>query len=479
MSVESFVGRRRELESLERRLHMVRADRRGKAVTIRGRRQVGKSRLVEQFCRTVGCPYVYFQASRGVSPTESLGEFVAAIRESSLPAAADLPAQPPGGWLDAFKLLSLVLPDDSPSIIVIDELPWLLQQDTKLEGQLQTAWDRHLSSTPLLLILIGSDLHMMATFTGYDRPFYGRSDQLVIDPLNPAETATMTGLTGADAVDAYLITGGFPGLCRAWPAGTPPPDFLATQCADPASPLFTAGESMVNSEFPNPDQTRRVLEAIGHGERTFTNIAKAASSSPGDPVKGGALGPVLQRLQDKHAVTADSPLATTPGNGGKLYRICDPYLRLYLAVLARAHEDVKRDRPDLALRRITRQWESWRGRAVEPVIREALSRAADALPWPDAEAVGGWWPRTFNPETDLIGADRAPVARTIFYTGSIKWLDSAFDRHDHTALVRDSARVPGVAPGRTGLVVASRSGVTPGLPLDVAWGPDDILAAWR
>jgi hypothetical protein len=58
------------------------------------------------------------------------------------------------------------------------------------------------------LIFIGSDLHMMETFTGYDRPFYGRADEAVIRPLNPAEVASMIGLTGADALDAHLITGG-------------------------------------------------------------------------------------------------------------------------------------------------------------------------------------------------------------------------------------------------------------------------------
>ncbi|HEX2418643.1 MAG TPA: DUF234 domain-containing protein [Micromonosporaceae bacterium] len=480
MRERSFVGRRRELTSLSRRLELVTEDRRGTAVTIRGRRQVGKSRLVEQFCHDADTPYVYFQASRGVSTTESLGEFVTTIRESSLPRGADIPAGPPGNWLEAFKLLALVLPAGTPSIVVVDELPWLLQQDPHLEGQLQTAWDRHLSSRPLLLILVGSDLQMMAAFVGYDRPFYGRSDQLVIGPLNPAETAAMTGLSGSDALDAYLITGGFPGLCRVWRPGLPPQDFLAAECEDPASPLLTVGESMVNSEFPNPDQTRRVLEAIGHGERTFGNIAHAAGSAPGTPVKAGALGPVLRRLQEKQAISADTPLATIPGNGGKLYRVADTYLRLYLAVLARAHEDTRRDRPDLALRRIRRQWESWRGRAIEPVVREALSRAAaaESLPWPRAEAVGGWWPRNFDPEIDLVGADRAPVARTVFYTGSIKWLETAFDHHDYAALARDSARVPGIAERDAGLVVVSRSGVRPGLSVSVVWGPDDVLAAW-
>jgi hypothetical protein len=42
---------------------------------------------------------------------------------------------------------------------------------------------------------------------------------------------------------------------------------------------------------------------------------------------------------------------------------------------------------------INRRWASWRGRAAEPIIREALSLAAADLPWPEATAVGGWWNR--------------------------------------------------------------------------------------
>jgi hypothetical protein len=41
------------------------------------------------------------------------------------------------------------------------------------------------------------------------------------------------------------------------------------------------------------------------------------------------------------------------------------------------------------------------------------SLAAEDLPWPAAGTVGGWWNRAFDPEIDLIGADRAPVADVI------------------------------------------------------------------
>jgi len=45
------------------------------------------------------------------------------------------------------------------------------------DGALQTAWDRLLSRRPVLLLMLGSDLHMMERLTAYDRPFFGRADK--------------------------------------------------------------------------------------------------------------------------------------------------------------------------------------------------------------------------------------------------------------------------------------------------------------
>lgn len=475
-----FVGRSMELRSLRRRLDQLQEIGEGQAMAIRGRRQVGKSRLVEHFCQTSGLPYAFFQADQGSSPTQSMADLLETVRGSDLPGASELPAVRPGDWHETFQLIALAIPDDAPSILVIDELPWLFQQDRRLEGVLQTEWDRRLKRKPLLLLLVGSDVHMMEAFLGHDRPFYGRADPMVVRSLNPRETADLTGTTGADAIDAHLITGGFPGLCRTWRRGMTAQEYVADQCEFPESPLFTVGAQMIASEFPSPDQTRRVLTSIGHGSRTFRNIAAAAGSDPATPVSSGALTPILNRLVQKGAVAADEPLAIAPGNGGKLFRIADSYLRLYMSLLIDAHADSRRGRPDLAYSRFVKQWTSWRGRAVEPLIREGLmlAEAGDGFPWPGAVRTGGWWPRNFNPEIDLVGADREPTARRIFYTGSIKWLNSPFDRRDLAGLIADSARVPGAAPGETGLAVVSLSGVGPGVEADLVWGPEELLNAW-
>jgi hypothetical protein len=383
------------------------------------------------------------------------------------------------GWPDAFRALAAVLPD-RPAIIVVDELPWLAEQDELFDGALQTAWDRLLSRRPVLLLLLGSDLHMMERLTAYDRPFFGRADNLLLGPLNPAEVGAALRLEPTDAIDAHLLSGGLPGILRAWPEGVPALPFAEAECEDPASPLFGVPEAALLAEFPAPDMTRRVIEAIGGGDRTYANIAAEAGSRAG-VIPSGTLSPVLHRLAaEKHVLAADEPVSVRAGKP-MLYRVADSNLRFYLGIGRAAQDWSRRGRPEPARALLRRRWGSWRGRAVEPVVREALSLSAAELPWPEAITVGGWWNRAFNPEIDLVGADRAPVARTIYYAGSVKWLDQPLDERDLAALQRDAVSVPGFEPGRSALVAVSRAGMSAAVSSQLAlcWGPPDVVAAFR
>jgi hypothetical protein len=477
-----FIGREVEITVLRRRLDRVVSSGSGLALAMRGRRQVGKSRLAQEFCDRAGVPYVFFAATKGASPVESIAAFLAELGESTLPHNRDLvPTQAAGGWQDAFRVLASVLPS-TPCVVVLDELPWLAEQDERFDGILQTAWDRLLSSKPVLLLLLGSDIHMMERLTAYDSAFFGRADSLVLGPLNPAEVAQALDLPAADAIDAHLITGGLPGILRSWPPRTPPMDYLAAECADPASPVFGVPEATLLAEFPTPDLARRVLEAVGGGDRTFANVAVTAANPQGT-LPSGSLSPLLRRLvEEKRVLAMDEPLSTRPGKPS-LYRVADSNLRLYLAILRAAGEQTSRGRPTTAFAIIQRRWTSWRGRAVEPMIREALELVGGAggLPWTDVAAVGGWWNRQFDPEVDLVGADGKPVATAINFTGSIKWLGTPFDAHDLASTLRDRTQVPGFDPAKTGLVVVSRSGIAQGVDsaaVDVVWEPDDVVGAW-
>ena len=388
-----FTGRTAELALLRRRLARVTEDATGLALAIRGRRQVGKSRLVQEFCDRSGTPYVFYTATKGASPVEAVAAFMTELRDSGLARDSDLvPAEPGSGWPDAFRALAAVLPD-SPAIIVIDELPWLAEQDELFDGALQTAWDRLLSRRPVLLLLLGSDLHMMERLTAYDRPFFGRADNLLLGPLNPAEVGAALSLQAADAIDAYLMSGGLPGILQAWPEGTAALAFAGQECEDPSSPLFGVPEAALLAEFPGTgydpprhrDDRRRRPDARQH---------RGAGGQPGRAIPSGTLSPLLHRLvADKHVLAAEEPLSVRSSKPA-LYRVADSNLRFYLAIGRAAQEWSRRGRPTAAQELLERRWASWRGRAVEPVIREALSLSAGDLPWPrrPRSAAGGTGP---------------------------------------------------------------------------------------
>src|SRR5436309_2263770 len=108
----NFVGRTTELALLGKRLERVAVSGSGTAVAIRGRRQVGKSRLVQEFCDRAGVPYLFFTATKGASPVEAVTGFFADLKESCLPVDPELvPARAAGSWPDAFRVLASVLPD--------------------------------------------------------------------------------------------------------------------------------------------------------------------------------------------------------------------------------------------------------------------------------------------------------------------------------------------------------------------------------
>jgi len=431
---------------------------------------VGKSRLVEEFIEHSGVPSVYFTAVGG-SREADLAAFVKDVVHSDLPGAsvvADLAT--PQSWDAAFQALVTVLPTDVPSIVVMDEVPYVVRQDPSFEGVLQRTFDRVLVHRPVLLVLVGSDLAMMEQLDAYGRPFHQRGTELVVPPLSPKDVAHLTDLDAAEAFDAYLVTGGLPLVLDEWRAGDTMWDFLESALTRTTSALIVSGERALAAEFPTEAQARTVLGVIGHGERTFTTIGRSA----GD-LHAASLKRALDLLTQRRAVAADRPLSTKASRETR-YRVADPYLRFWLSFIGSNLPLLERGRGDLVLDAIRTSWSSWRGRAIEPVIRESLLRLHGEPLVDSSGTIGGYWTRTNDPEVDLVGADRGPTARSITFVGSIKWHETApFGDHDLARLVVHRSQVPG-ADETTPLLAVSRTGSSARGVRTIT--PEELLDAW-
>ncbi len=469
-----FVGRTRELDDLRAQLDVVAAgdrDARGVAVLVRGRRRVGKSRLAEDFAHRSGVPHMTFQATRGAPVEQEYAAIAAAVAASNLPGAGIASGNTPRTFGAALALLAAALPDDQPSVVVLDEVPWLLEGIPGGAGELQRAWDRTLSRRPVLLLLLGSDLAMMEQLTRPEQPFHGRGVEMVLDALSPRDVARMAGLDGIAAFDAYLITGGQPLIAQEWRHGEAPGEFLARSFGSSLSALVVSGTRVLDAEFTESEVTRRVLTAIGDGERTFSTIQAASGG-----LQPTSLTRALGTLTTTRVVAADVPLSVSPSRE-KRYRIADPALRFWLPFVQTALHEVDRARPDLAIARVEWSFSTWRGRAVEPLVREAVHRLLVGTEWAGVGEVGGWWPRSSTPEIDLVATDRRP-AQHIAFVGTVKWRPRAPVAPDEIArLVVDAQSVPGVTPD-TPVVAVCPAGVSTSVQVARAWTADDLLEAW-
>ncbi len=134
-----FIGRERELALLDRVLGKVRAGGRagrpGRALLVRGRRRVGKSRLAEEFVERAGVPYVFFTASAQSSTEVDLRLFTEAAISSDLPGADVFRDQTPTSWDAALRLLTAALPEGQPCVVILDEMPYLIANDAGFEGR--------------------------------------------------------------------------------------------------------------------------------------------------------------------------------------------------------------------------------------------------------------------------------------------------------------------------------------------------------
>lgn len=275
---------------------------------------------------------------------------------------------------------------------------------------------------------------------------------MVLGPLNPADIAEMLELDPVEAIDAALITGGLPLICREWPVGASRREFLDAALDNPISALVVSAERSLAAEFPAEAMGREVLRAIGSGERTFTNIARAAGG-----IAHTTLSRAAEHLINKRVVAAELPLSLRPSKERR-YRVADSYLRFWLAFLEPHLAEIERMRGDITRERIEQQWTSWRGRAVEPLVRESLARLLPDEDLPTVPVIGGYWTRSNDIEVDLVGGDRQPVARHLLFLGSIKWLEnSQFDSHDLARLHKHRAAM---TDEPVQLIAVSRSGVS-------------------
>jgi len=72
---------------------------------------------------------------------------------------------------------------------------------------------------------------------------------MVLDPLTPHDLAELLDVSPVLALEAHLVTGGFPRIAQEWAADRSVTGFVRRQLKDSMSPLVVVGERGRIAEF--------------------------------------------------------------------------------------------------------------------------------------------------------------------------------------------------------------------------------------
>lgn len=339
MSKDLFVGRKEELERLSSLVRKKSAS----LVVVRGRRRIGKSRLIEEFAKDK-CFFIFV----GIPPTPSIdAQAQRDVFAQQLGKQIGLSGISAPDWSTLFSLLAHHT-NQGPVIILLDEISWMGSKDPSFLGKLKNAWDLEFKKNPdLILILCGSVSTWIEENIISSTAFFGRISLLLkLEelPLNVCyELMLSRGFRGSpyEVFKVLGVTGGIPWYLEQIQPTSNADDTIRDLCFRKDAILFNEFESIFHDLFERRSEIYRpIVEILANGSMEFGNICKKLNFS-----KSGTLSEYLNDLIESGFVTRDYTWLVRSGKSSKLshYRLSDNYLRFYLKYVAPNREKVFRD----------------------------------------------------------------------------------------------------------------------------------------
>ncbi len=324
--MQEFIGREQELDLLNQLF------KRGDATitVIKGRRRIGKSRLVEEFAK--GKRFLNFSGAapiEGITAQDERDEFCRQLAQH-----IKKPLQFFSDWSDVFHYFLDQLTDE-PTVILFDEISWMASKDPKFIPKFKIWWDQHLSKRKnLMLVFSGTISTWVEKNIIKSKAFLGRiSLRMVMEPLSLPDCAKFLKKKGfrGEAHDIYrilCITGGIPFYLEQID-----PDFTAEAnikrlCFE-KNGLLVSEFDMIFHDLFNGDgpSHKKIMEILANEMKTFDQIKNEFKELPVKDLKEKIDNLVICGFIRKHNQWS---LKTKKETTQKLYGLSDSYIRFYL-----------------------------------------------------------------------------------------------------------------------------------------------------
>ncbi len=382
-----FIGRNDELSEL----NSIYQKKGFRFVVIYGRRRVGKTALINEFCKDK--EHIFYIAIEQ-NDKAALESFSNVILQRYPSAKSFIDVFP--SWDKAFEYIA----DQAGKerlILAIDEYPYLAGSNPSISSILQKHIDTSFQKSNLYLLLCGSSMSFMENqVLGYKSPLYGRrTAQLKIEPFDYFDSSLFfSDATIEEKVLAYGAAGGIPQYLGILAEESGMEKGIAESFFKKTGVLYEEPENLLKQELREPAVYNSIISAIAHGATRLNEI----STKSGEENK--KCSKYLKTLIDLQIVKKEMPQGKKTERNS-IYSLKDNMFRFWYRFIPQNVTNIESGLGEQVLKkRVLPVISDYLGKVFEDICIEYLKRCNSAMTLPFMfNAIGRWWGS--NPETRM------------------------------------------------------------------------------
>lgn len=263
-----FIGRETELKFLNDKYN---SDG-GQLVVLYGRRRVGKTETLREFCKEK--PHVFFSCTQTTDRVQ-LQKFSKQILKENIPAKNYITEF--ADWEKAFGAVLDLPYGDKKKLFIIDEFPYMCKGNKSIPSILQNLWDTQLRDSNVMIVLCGSAMSFIEKeILAEKNPLYGRATGIFkMKEMGFYDAAKFfTAYSERDKVIAYSVLGGIPHYLRQWNPKLTIEENIKQNILTKGCVLYSEVDFLLHQELRETPVYNSIIEAVALGNTTLNNISQ-------------------------------------------------------------------------------------------------------------------------------------------------------------------------------------------------------------
>ena len=319
-----FIGREAELSFLQDKYD----ERRGQLVVLYGRRRVGKTETLREFCK--GKPHIFYSCTQSTDKVQLL-KFSKQMFKENIPAKKYISEF--SDWESAFRSVVDLPYGEEKKLLIVDEFPYMCKGNKSIPSILQNLWDAELKDRNVMIVLCGSAMSFIEKeLLAEKNPLYGRATGIYkMTEMGFYDAVKFfPDYSDEDKVLAYSILGGIPHYLRQFRPDLSVADNIRKNILTKGCILYSEVDFLLHQELRETPIYNSIIEAVALGNTKLNDISQ--KSLVEDTSKTSVyLKNLIELGIVEREFSVDSKIKEKANSNRGTYRLTDNFFRFWYA----------------------------------------------------------------------------------------------------------------------------------------------------